>query len=50
MYRGEIVEQGPIDAVFDDPQHPHTRALLSSVPPDAPETAWSSLDPAVPTE
>ena len=34
MYRGEIVEQGPIDEVFADPQHPHTRALLSSVPPD----------------
>ena len=36
MYRGEIVEQGPIDNVFADPQHPHTRALLSSVPPDEP--------------
>ena len=50
MYRGEIVEQGPIDAVFADPQHPHTRALLSSVPPDAPETAWSSLEPGASTE
>ncbi len=50
MYRGEIVEQGPIDAVFGDPQHPHTRALLSSVPPDAPETAWSSLQAGAPTE
>ena len=29
MYRGEIVEQGPIETVFSDPQHPHTRALLS---------------------
>jgi peptide/nickel transport system ATP-binding protein len=41
MYRGEIVEQGPIEAVFADPRHPHTRALLSSVPPDAPEAAWT---------
>jgi peptide/nickel transport system ATP-binding protein len=40
MYRGEIVEQGPIDAVFADPRHPHTRALLSSVPPDDPAAAW----------
>jgi peptide/nickel transport system ATP-binding protein len=40
MYRGEIVEQGPVDQVFDDPQHPHTRALLSSVPPDAPSDTW----------
>jgi peptide/nickel transport system ATP-binding protein len=40
MYRGEIVEQGPIDAVFADPRHPHTRALLASVPPDDPAAAW----------
>ena len=41
MYRGEIVEQGPTEAVFADPQHAHTRALLSSVPPDEPEAAWT---------
>jgi peptide/nickel transport system ATP-binding protein len=43
MYRGEIVEQGPTEAVFADPQHPHTRALLSSVPPDQPQAAWTAL-------
>lgn len=36
MYRGEIVEQGPIETVFADPRHPHTQALISSVPPDEP--------------
>jgi peptide/nickel transport system ATP-binding protein len=36
MYRGEIVEQGPVEAVFANPQHPHTQALLSSLPPDDP--------------
>ena len=40
MYRGEIVEQGPTESVFADPQHPHTRALLSSVPPDEPAAEW----------
>jgi peptide/nickel transport system ATP-binding protein len=35
MYRGEIVEQGSTEAIFTDPQHPHTRALLAAVPPDA---------------
>jgi peptide/nickel transport system ATP-binding protein len=40
MYRGEIVEQGLTEAVFSDPQHPHTRALLSSVPPEEPGSTW----------
>jgi peptide/nickel transport system ATP-binding protein len=35
MQRGEIVEQGPIETIFADPQHPHTRALLAAVPPEA---------------
>jgi peptide/nickel transport system ATP-binding protein len=43
MYRGEIVEEGPTETVFADPQHAHTRALISSVPPDEPAAAWSSL-------
>jgi peptide/nickel transport system ATP-binding protein len=43
MYRGEIVEQGSIESVFADPKHPHTRALLSSVPPDDPAAAWPAL-------
>ncbi|MGO4669787.1 ABC transporter ATP-binding protein [Bosea sp. 2RAB26] len=32
MYLGEIVELGPREAVFTDPQHPYTRKLLSAVP------------------
>ncbi len=43
MYRGEIVEQGPIDDVFANPQHPHTQALLSSVPPDESAETWPLL-------
>jgi peptide/nickel transport system ATP-binding protein len=43
MYRGEIVEQGPVETVFANPQHSHTRALLSSVPPDDPATVWPLL-------
>ena len=43
MYRGEIVERGPTEKVFADPQHPHTRALLSSVPPDEPSAMWAML-------
>ncbi len=32
MYAGRIVERGSRDAVIEDPKHPYTRALLSSVP------------------
>jgi peptide/nickel transport system ATP-binding protein len=48
MYRGEIVEQGPVETVFSDPQHPHTRALLSSVPPDDPQAPWPAFKPVAP--
>ena len=32
MYLGKVVEIGAAEAVFSTPQHPYTRALLSSVP------------------
>lgn len=32
MYLGEIVEIGPREAIFENPQHPYTRTLLSAVP------------------
>lgn len=32
MYCGKIVEQAGVDALFHDPQHPYTRALLKSMP------------------
>ncbi|HIG87717.1 MAG TPA: dipeptide ABC transporter ATP-binding protein [Planctomycetes bacterium] len=32
MYLGRIVESGTAQQIFDDPQHPYTRALLSAIP------------------
>jgi peptide/nickel transport system ATP-binding protein len=32
MYAGGVVEQAPVDALFEDPQHPYTLGLLGSIP------------------
>ncbi len=32
MYLGRIVETGPVDDIFHNPQHPYTKALLESIP------------------
>jgi oligopeptide/dipeptide ABC transporter ATP-binding protein len=32
MYAGQIVEQGPVDEIFEAPQHPYTWSLLRSIP------------------
>jgi len=32
MYAGQIVEQGTVQAIFENPLHPYTRSLLRSMP------------------
>jgi peptide/nickel transport system ATP-binding protein len=32
MYAGEIVERGPVDALFHEPRHPYTRLLFAATP------------------
>jgi len=40
MRRGEVVEQGPTESVFSNPQHPYTRTLVASVPSEDPAATW----------
>jgi len=37
MLRGRIVEMGPVEAIFGNPLHAYTRALLSAVPVPDPD-------------
>ena len=32
MYAGNLVETAPLEALFDRPRHPYTRALIDSIP------------------
>ncbi len=37
MCKGEIVEQGSVQKIFEDPSHPYTKLLLSSALPSRPK-------------
>lgn len=32
MYAGQIIEEAPVETIFDNPQHPYTKGLIQSVP------------------
>jgi peptide/nickel transport system permease protein len=52
MYAGEIVELAPTHAIFADPRHPYTRALVAALPTlTGPRRALAALpgEPFVPT-
>ena len=39
MYLGRIVEIGPVEAIFADPKHPYTQALIRAIPEPDPDKA-----------
>ena len=41
MFRGHIVEMGPVEQVLMDPKHPYTRLLRESIPEADPNRRWS---------
>jgi peptide/nickel transport system ATP-binding protein len=43
MYLGQVVESGPRKVVFENPMHPYTKALFSSVPIPDPEARRDRL-------
>ena len=41
MFRGNIVEMGPVEQVLMNPKHPYTRLLRESIPEADPKKRWS---------
>jgi oligopeptide/dipeptide ABC transporter ATP-binding protein len=48
MYGGRIVEEGPVRAIFREPQHPYTRGLLASMPGKSGGRRLRAIDGSVP--
>ncbi|GAD57311.1 ABC transporter ATP-binding protein [Limimaricola cinnabarinus] len=50
MYAGQVVEYGPAEAIFNDPQHPYTIGLMASVPTlTGPRRRLSTVPGSVPS-
>ncbi len=45
MYAGELVEQAPVQGLFDDPEHPYTQGLIRCVPRIGADKSSSVLYP-----
>jgi len=49
MYAGKIIEEAPVDAIFEQPQHPYTQYLIHSLPKFGDKTKLESAPGAPPS-
>ena len=47
MFRGKKVEEGTVEEIFENPQHPYTKALLAAVPKLGEMTGKANPEPMV---
>ncbi|MEE8205590.1 MAG: ABC transporter ATP-binding protein [Nitrospinaceae bacterium] len=48
MYSGKIVEEAPVEVLFESPAHPYTQGLLNSLPRGEPGETLESIPGTVP--
>ena len=48
MYSGKIVEEAPVEVLFESPAHPYTKGLLNSLPRGEPGETLESIPGTVP--
>ncbi len=48
MYAGKVIEEAPVETLFESPAHPYTRGLLNSLPKDDPGKRLEAIPGSVP--
>lgn len=48
MYAGKVVEEAPVEVLFESPAHPYTQGLLNSLPKDEPGRRLEAIPGTVP--
>jgi oligopeptide/dipeptide ABC transporter ATP-binding protein len=48
MYAGKVIEEAPVETLYESPAHPYTRGLLNSLPQDDPGKRLEAIPGTVP--